>query len=144
MGTLDSASALATGLPLTHPLGRRRRNKSIKPAPQRWQLLPVITFDVVMTFEQWLMDVLLDNMASRAPATNRPLLVINIDVKDSPTEAKKAGQEALQLCQVPSLHVRNPFGVDSHPPRHVQHPSPSHSPRPRRRWKLPVTSGSTN
>jgi len=52
-----------------------------------------------MTFEQWLMDVLLDNMASRAPATNRPLLVINIDVKDSPTEAKKAGQEALQLCQ---------------------------------------------
>jgi RNA polymerase II subunit A C-terminal domain phosphatase SSU72 len=75
------------------------RNKKVKRAPEKWQLQPAIHCDVALTFEQRVMDALIENMYSRASASGQPLLVINIDVKDNATEAKKAGQEALFMCR---------------------------------------------
>jgi len=75
------------------------RNKRVKRAPERWQGQGAVEYDVALTFEMRVMDVLVDDVFRRSGATNRPLLVVNIDVKDNPREAKKAGQEALRLCQ---------------------------------------------
>lgn len=78
----------------------RRRNKKVKRAPERWQLQDVVQYDVVLCFEQRVVDALLEDMFARKGKTNRPILVVNINVKDNAVEAKRAGQEALKMCKV--------------------------------------------
>ncbi|CAL5227577.1 g10573 [Coccomyxa viridis] len=74
-----------------------QRNMSIKLAPQRWQDNQE-QFDVVIVFEERLMDNLLEDFNSKAQSSLRPLLVINIDVQDSHEEAAKVAPQALKLC----------------------------------------------
>lgn len=77
-----------------------QRNMAIKPAPQRWQDHRDQQFDVVVTFEERIMEQLVEDMNSRPQTSMKPLLVLNIDVKDSHQEAAIAAPLAAKFCQM--------------------------------------------
>ncbi|CAK0753255.1 hypothetical protein CVIRNUC_002207 [Coccomyxa viridis] len=76
-----------------------KRNMSVKSAPERWHGNEE-AFDVVMTFEERLLDSLLEDLNGRVQSGMRPLLVINIDVQDSHEEAARVAPQALKLCSM--------------------------------------------
>lgn len=76
------------------------RDVLVKPAPQRWQDHPHERFDVAVTFERRVMEQVVEDMAGRQGDGIRPLLVVNLDVKDNTREAATAAPQALQLCQM--------------------------------------------
>ncbi|KAF3785016.1 RNA polymerase II subunit A C-terminal domain phosphatase [Nymphaea thermarum] len=77
-----------------------RRNSSVKLAPQRWQENASDgTFDVVLTFEEKVFDMVLEDLHNRDGLLMKPVLVINLDVKDNHEEAAIGGRLALDLCQ---------------------------------------------
>ncbi|CAG9466385.1 unnamed protein product [Pedinophyceae sp. YPF-701] len=76
------------------------RNMGVKTAPQRWQETRSVPFDVVITFEMSVFDRLIDDMLKREGMHFKTMLVINIDVKDSDEESKKAAPQAMRLCQM--------------------------------------------
>ncbi|CAN6468898.1 unnamed protein product [Victoria cruziana] len=77
-----------------------RRNSSVKLAPQRWQENALDgTFDVVLTFEEKVFDMVLEDLHNREGLLMKPVLVINLDVKDNHEEAAIGGRLALDLCQ---------------------------------------------
>lgn len=69
------------------------RNIKVKLAPERWQDSAIPTIDVAITFEERVMDILVDDMASRTTDSMRPLLVINLDVKDNHEESVLAAPQ---------------------------------------------------
>ncbi|KAG6410636.1 hypothetical protein SASPL_128701 [Salvia splendens] len=77
-----------------------KRNLSVKTAPQRWQENAADgTFDVVLTFEEKVFDMVLEDLHNRKHVLLKPVLVINLEVKDNHEEAAIGGRLALQLCQ---------------------------------------------
>ncbi|KAL8474475.1 hypothetical protein ACS0TY_030362 [Phlomoides rotata] len=77
-----------------------KRNVSVKTAPQRWQENAADgTFDVVLTFEEKVFDMVLEDLHNRNHVLLKPVLVINLEVKDNHEEAAVGGRLALQLCQ---------------------------------------------
>ncbi|GBF91195.1 RNA polymerase II subunit A C-terminal domain phosphatase [Raphidocelis subcapitata] len=76
-----------------------RRNVAVKRAPERWQLEREHQFDVAVTFEERVMAALVEDMQTREATSMRPLLVVNIDVKDNHEEAARVAPQALWLCQ---------------------------------------------
>lgn len=91
----DAALYQRTGL-----LQMLERNMAVKPAPQRWQNYREEEFDVAITFEERIMDQLVDDMHSRTQTSMKPLLVLNIDVTDNHQEAAKAAVLAVMLCKM--------------------------------------------
>lgn len=75
------------------------RNIATKRAPERWQDCREV-FDVAFTFETRVMETLCDDMANRVSKTSRPLLVINMDVRDNHEESAVAAPLALKLCRM--------------------------------------------
>ncbi|KAI8466677.1 MAG: RNA polymerase II subunit A [Monoraphidium minutum] len=75
------------------------RNVAVKAAPEKWQHDREHQFDVAVCFEEKVMDQVVEDMFNRAPASMKPLLVINIDVKDNHEEAARVAPQALWLCQ---------------------------------------------
>lgn len=76
------------------------RNMKVKPAPQRWQDWEGgEPFDVVVTFEKRVMDAVVNHLHSKEDAMH-PTLVINLEVRDSVTDAAAAAPMALQLCKM--------------------------------------------
>lgn len=75
------------------------RNLKVKTAPERWQENHEKRFDVVITFDDVVFDKLLDDVQGREQELMKSFLVINMAVKDNPTEAAKASPLALQLCK---------------------------------------------
>ena len=75
------------------------RNFRIKVAPERRQENTTKFFDVVITFDDVVFDKLMDDVQKREQKLMRSFLVINMKVKDTPTEAGKASPLALQLCK---------------------------------------------
>lgn len=77
-----------------------KRNIGIKLAPQRWQDNAADgTFDVVMTFEERVFDMVLEDLFNRDHVLLKPVLIINLEVKDNHEEAATGGRLALELCQ---------------------------------------------
>ncbi|KAG2495869.1 hypothetical protein HYH03_006107 [Edaphochlamys debaryana] len=76
-----------------------RRNMDVKLAPERYQENRD-QFDVVVTFEERVMEQVVEDMAQRQQVTLEPVLVVNLDVKDSHEEAANAAPQALKLCQM--------------------------------------------
>ncbi|KAH6761537.1 Ssu72-like family protein [Perilla frutescens var. hirtella] len=77
-----------------------KRNLGVKTAPQRWQENAADgTFDVVLTFEEKVFDMVLEDLHNRNQVLLKPVLVINLEVKDNHEEAAIGGRLALQLCQ---------------------------------------------
>lgn len=76
-----------------------RRDTQVKQGPMRWQdrNRTIDLFDVVVTFERRVYDVVLQDL-SRADA-RYPCVVINIEVKDTAQEAVASAPDAVFLCQ---------------------------------------------
>lgn len=83
-------------------LAMMQRNAGVKPGPQRWQSRPQAAppFDVVVTFERRVMEVLVEDMNRKAGEGMHATLVVNIDVVDSAADAAQAAPHALLLCQM--------------------------------------------
>lgn len=74
-----------------------QRNMAVKRAPEKWQHNQDV-FDAVVCFEEKVMDQVIEDMSQRPQQLMRPVLVINIDVKDNHEEAAKVAPQTLQLC----------------------------------------------
>jgi RNA polymerase II subunit A C-terminal domain phosphatase SSU72 len=69
------------------------RNMKVKEKPEKWQVSADEDVDVVITFEERVMDLLLDDMGSRALHSMRPVLVVNLEVPDNNREALAAAPQ---------------------------------------------------
>lgn len=77
-----------------------KRNLGVKTAPQRWQENAADgVFDVVITFEEKVFDMVMEDLHSRDHILMIPVLVINLEVKDNHEEAATGGRLTLVLCQ---------------------------------------------
>lgn len=77
------------------------RNRKVKRAPEKWQTCEGLeVLDVVITFEERVMDLLVEDMVGRAPQRMHPVLVINLDVPDNNQQALDAAPQAEFLCQM--------------------------------------------
>eukprot|EP00897_Mesotaenium_endlicherianum_P009011 jgi/Mesen1/8138/ME000437S07231 len=82
-----------------------RRNMGVKDAPQRWQNNAGDgPFDVVLTFEERVFDIVNEDLSTRGQKQLRPVLVINLEVKDNHEEAAAAAGLAVSLCRMLESH----------------------------------------
>ena len=79
---------------VTRPL---MNSPSSSEAPEKFQdnLDP---YDIILTFEEVVMDKVIEHFSKVSPILMRPVAVVNLDVKDSHEEAAIAAPVALQLC----------------------------------------------
>ncbi|TVU51082.1 hypothetical protein EJB05_02488, partial [Eragrostis curvula] len=95
-----SASSVGSWYKRNGLLPMLKRNTSVKLAPQRWQdNAGDGVFDMVLTFEERVFDLVNEDMNNREPRLMKSVLIINMDVKDNHEEAGVGAKLALELCQ---------------------------------------------
>ncbi|CAN1162524.1 RNA polymerase II subunit A C-terminal domain phosphatase SSU72 [Linum perenne] len=77
-----------------------KRNLSVKLAPQRWQENAADgPFDVVISFEEKVFDMVVEDLHNRDHVRLKTVLVINLEVKDNHEEAAVGARLTLDLCE---------------------------------------------
>ncbi|KAJ3364068.1 RNA polymerase II subunit A C-terminal domain phosphatase [Allomyces javanicus] len=76
------------------------RNRRIKTAPERWQDASLQhQFDVILTCEERVFDAVCEELWSRPSSCNTPVHVVNLEIKDNPTEAAVGGRLFVDLAR---------------------------------------------
>jgi len=77
-------------------LAMLERDKKVKTKPERWQD-EKSHFDLVITYESRVFDVVVQDIESRATNENRPVHIINLDTPDSHSDANIGAKLTHQL-----------------------------------------------
>jgi RNA polymerase II subunit A C-terminal domain phosphatase SSU72 len=76
------------------------RNARMKPTPNKWQTRSEDDqFDVVVCFEERVFDLVVMDYREKGGRGQRPVLVVNLDVRDSHRDSVEAAPRALKLCR---------------------------------------------
>ena len=113
-------------------LNMLERNRSVKWGPERWQDWQMGTprlesklrgdqgaagieaglIDIVITCEERCWDAVVDDLISRGGGLNRPVHVINVDIKDNHEEALTGGKAILDLADSLNAVARHERSLD--------------------------------
>ncbi len=74
------------------------RNRRIKAAPQRFQDSQH-PYDIILTCEERCFTLVCEELAGRPIRLNRPVHVVNFDIKDTPEDAMVGARAILAVAQ---------------------------------------------
>ncbi|KAH9820312.1 RNA polymerase II subunit A, partial [Melampsora americana] len=74
------------------------RNRQIKQSPERWQECISGLANIIITCEKGCFDSVCDDLFYRGGELNKPIHLINLEIKDNHEETLLAGKALLDLC----------------------------------------------
>lgn len=86
------------------------RNRRIKSAPERFQERRNVA-DIVITCEERCFETVCEDLLSRNGELNRPVHVINVEIRDDHQSALAAGKAILELAKAVSCSVLSSLPV---------------------------------